>query len=50
MRLLKRLTTVLQSSEELARLRETSDEEDAMRILAAHAAERAAGSGAGDPR
>jgi mannitol/fructose-specific phosphotransferase system IIA component len=49
-RLLKRLATVLQSSEELARLRETSDEEEAMRILAAHAAERASGDGAGGRR
>jgi mannitol/fructose-specific phosphotransferase system IIA component len=37
-RLLKVLATVLQSSEELARLRETADEAEAMRILAGHAA------------
>jgi mannitol/fructose-specific phosphotransferase system IIA component len=37
-RMLKVLATVLQSSEELARLRETTDEAEAMRILAAHAA------------
>lgn len=37
-RLLKVLATVLQSTEELARLRETSDVAEAMRILEAHAA------------
>jgi mannitol/fructose-specific phosphotransferase system IIA component len=36
MRLLKVLATVLQSSAELARLRETRDEGEAMRILATH--------------
>ena len=36
--LLKVLAGVLQSTEELARLRETSDVSEAMRILAAHAA------------